>query len=72
MSEVQDYMIHQFLMKNNGKAKRQEIIRALGENEETKRIIEEKIMTMERFGIVTIDGDLVIIKQKERESNRIS
>jgi hypothetical protein len=66
MSEVQDYMIHQFLMKNNGKAKRQEIIRALGENEETKRIIEEKITTMERFGIVTIDGDLVTIKQREK------
>jgi hypothetical protein len=66
MSEVQDYMIHQFLMKNSGKAKRQEIIRALGENEETKRVVEEKIMMMARFGIVTIDGDLVIIKQKEK------
>ena len=66
MSEVQDYMIHQFLIKNNGKAKRQEIIRALGENEETKRIVEEKITMMARFGIVTIDGDLVIIKQREK------
>ncbi len=66
MSEVQDYMIHQFLMKNNGKAKRQEIIHTFGENEETKRIVEEKITMMARFGIVTIDGDLVIMKQREK------
>jgi hypothetical protein len=66
MSEVQDYMIHQYLIKNNGKAKRQEIIRAFGENEETKRIVEEKITMMARFGVVTIDGDLVIIKQREK------
>ncbi|MEM2851436.1 MAG: hypothetical protein QXW18_06515 [Candidatus Bathyarchaeia archaeon] len=67
MSGVQDYMIHQFLTKNNGKAKRQEIIRALGKTEETKRIVEEKISTMARFGIVTIDGDLVTIKRREKE-----
>jgi len=59
-------MIHQFFMKNDGKAKRQEIIRAFGENEETKRIVEEKITMMARFGLVTIDGDLVIIKQREK------
>jgi hypothetical protein len=34
-------------MKNNGKAKRREIIRALGTNEEIKRIIEEKIIILE-------------------------
>ena len=66
MSEIQDYMIHQFLTKNNGKAKRREIIRALGTNEETKRIIEERIMMMARFGIVSIDEDTVTIKQKEK------
>ena len=62
MLEVQDYMIHQFFMKNKGKAKRQAIIRALGKNEETKRIVEEKITMMARFGIVTFEGNLVIIK----------
>ncbi len=66
MSEIQDYMIHQFLIENKGKAKRQDIIRALGKNEETKRIVEEKISMMARFGIVTIDGDLVVIKQREK------
>ena len=67
MSEVQDYMIHQFLMKNNGKATRQEIIYALGKSAEAKRIVEEKISMMARFGIVTIDGDLVIMKRREKE-----
>ena len=43
MSEVQDYMIYQFLKENGGKAKRQEIIRALGQNEETKRVVKEKL-----------------------------
>ena len=66
MSKVQDYTIHQFLMKNNGKATRQEIIHALGENEETKRIVEEKISTMARFGVITVEGDLVTIKQREK------
>jgi len=67
MSEVQDYMIHQFLMKNNGKATRQEIIRALGKDIETKRTVEEKISMMARFGIVTVDGDLVTVKRREKE-----
>lgn len=67
MSEVHDYMIHQFLMKNNGKATRQEIVQALGKGENAKRIIEEKISIMARFGIVTVDGDLVTIKRREKE-----
>jgi predicted transcriptional regulator len=66
MSIVQDYTIYQFLTKNNGKATIQEIIRALGEDEETKRIIEEKISNMARFGLITIEGDMITIKQGER------
>lgn len=65
MSEVQDYMIHQFLREKNGKATRKQIIDALGKNEESKRIVGEKISMMARFGIVTIDGDMVIIKRRE-------
>ncbi len=65
MSEVQDYMIHQFLMKNNGRARRQEIVDALGKNEEAKQIVREKISMMVRFGIATTDGDFIIIKRRE-------
>jgi len=64
LSGVQDYMIHQFLMKNNGKATKQQIIEALGKSEEDKRVVREKIMMMARFGIVSIDGDLVTIKRR--------
>ena len=65
MSEVQDYMIHQFLVKNNGKATKQQILEALGKNEESKRVVREKLMMMERFGIISIKGDLVSIKSRE-------
>jgi len=47
-------MIHQFLVKNNGKATKQEILDALGNNEEARRLIEEKLLMMERFGVITI------------------
>ena len=67
MSTIQDYTIHQFLTKNNGKATIQEIIQALGDDEETKRIIEEKISTMARFGLITIEGDTITIKQREKD-----
>jgi hypothetical protein len=70
MSKVQDYTIHQFLTKNDVKATIQEIIRALGEDEETKRIIEEKISNMTRFGLITIEGDMITIKQGEKERGR--
>ena len=58
-------MIHRFLMTNNGKATMQQIIEALGKSEEDKNVVEEKIMMMQRFGIVTVDGDLVTIKRRD-------
>lgn len=57
-------MIHRFLVKNNGKATMQQIIEALAKNEEAKSIIGEKIMMMQRFGIVSVDGDLVTITRR--------
>jgi len=54
MSDVQDYMMHQFLIKNNGRAKRQEIIDALRQSEEAKQIVKEKKLIV-RFGIVSTD-----------------
>jgi len=58
-------MIYQFLLNRNGRARRHEIIEALGKKEEEKQIVREKISMMERFGIVTIKGDLVTIKGKQ-------
>lgn len=57
-------MIHQFLVKNNGKATKREILDALGKDEEARRIVEEKLSMMERFGLVTIKGDLVTLKRR--------
>jgi len=64
LSGISDYMIHQFLVKNNGKATRREILDALGKDEETRRIVEEKLSMMQRFGLVTIDGDLVALEKR--------
>lgn len=56
---VQDYIIHRFIRERGGKASKQEILEALGSDKDSKRIIEEKLTMMERFGIVVIDGDVV-------------
>ena len=49
---VQDYMIHKFLRECDGKATKQEDLEALGSNE-------DRLMIMQRMGIVVIDGDIV-------------
>jgi len=59
---VQDYMIHKFVRERGGKASKQDIFEALGTDEETKRIIGEKLTMMARFGIITIKGDVIRIK----------
>lgn len=64
MSEIQDYMIYRFLMGRNGKASKQEIMNALAKNEEEKRIVEEKLSMMERFGLIKIEGNRIIIKER--------
>jgi len=59
---VQDYIIHRFIRESGGKAMKREILEALGCDEESKRMIEEKLTMMERFGIVAIEGDNIRIK----------
>jgi len=56
-------MIHRFLREKNGKATIQEIFNALSSNDEDKRLIIEKIRMMERFGMVTVEGNLVTIRK---------
>lgn len=62
LSSIQDYMIHRFIRENNGRATMAEILKALGKSEEDKRLIREKIRMMERFGMLTVKGDIVSIK----------
>ena len=45
-----------------GSALRDEIYRALGDDAESRRRIDERLRMMERFGLVVIDGEEVKIK----------
>lgn len=45
-----------------GSASRDEIYRALGDDAESRRRIDERLRMMERFGLVVIDGEEVKIK----------
>ena len=62
MSEIYEYMIHDFLMKSGGSASKEEIYRAFGGSTEAKRMIDEKLRMMERFGIVIIEKEEVRLK----------
>jgi len=59
---VQDYKIHRFIREKGGKATKKEILEALGSDKESKRLIEEKLGMMARFGLITINRDEVTIK----------
>lgn len=61
---IQEYMIHRFIREHGGEATKQQIFETLGNDDESKRIIEEKLRMMERFGLVIIDGEEV--KTRER------
>lgn len=62
MAAVQDYMIYNILKNQGGRATRQQIFDALGDDEESRRAIKEKLTTMERFGIIAVEGDEVTIR----------
>ena len=59
---IQDYKIHRFIREQGGKTTKKEIFEALGSDKESKRLIEDKLMMMARFGLITINGDEVTIK----------
>ena len=63
-SRTTDHAIYQFLTENNGGAtKREELFDVFGLNEEVKRIVQEKLLMMERFGLITIQGDLITVRK---------
>lgn len=59
---IQDYKIHRFIREKGGKVRKKEILEAFGSNKESKRLIEEKLTMMARFGLITINRDEVTIK----------
>ena len=61
MSEIFEYKIHDFLRRSGGSSK-EEIYKAFGEDIEAKRIIDEKLRMMERFGLIIIEKEEVRLK----------
>ena len=62
MARVYEYTIHRFLRERGGSASKKEIYRALGDDDESRRLIDEKLRMMERFGLIVIDREEVNIK----------
>ena len=59
---VQEYVIHRFIKGQGGKTSKKAIYTALGDNAESRRIIDEKLSMMERFGLIIIDEEEVEVK----------
>jgi len=55
-------MIHRFLRDRGGSASKKEIYKALGDDDASRRMIDDKLRMMERFGLVIIDGEGVKVK----------
>jgi len=62
LAEIRDRDIYSFIKEGGGRATRRRIFEALGDDEESRKTIEEKLMMMARMGIVIIEGDEVRIR----------
>ena len=58
---VHEHVIWKFIKDRGGRATKQQILKALGDDEESGKSIEEKLRTMETMRIVVIEGDEVRI-----------
>ena len=61
MSETHEHVIWRFIKDREGRATKQQILEALGDGEELRKDIEEKLRTMATMRIVVIEGDAVRI-----------
>jgi DNA-binding HxlR family transcriptional regulator len=62
MAVVYEYVIHRFLRERGGSASKEEIYKALGDDDASRRMINDKLRMMERFGLVIINGEEVKVK----------
>ena len=62
MTVIFEHVIHRFLRERGGSASKKEIYKALGDDSESRRMIDDKLKMMERFGLVIIDGEEVKVK----------
>lgn len=64
MAVIYEYAIHRFLRERGGSASKKEIYKALGDDTDaSRRMIDERLRMMERFGLIVIDGEKVEAKQ---------
>jgi len=61
---IHEHMIHRFPREHGGSALKKEIYGAFGDGAESRGTIDEKLRTMERFGLIIIDGEEVRIRQE--------
>lgn len=61
IAAIQDYMIYNVLRDRGGRATKEQIVEALGGGDEVRRVVEEKLRMMARFGLVVVEGDTVKI-----------
>ncbi len=61
VAAIQDYMIFNVIRGRGGRATKTEIFEALGGGDEVRRVVEEKLSMMARFGLVVVEGDAVKI-----------
>jgi len=61
---IDDHVVHRFLRKHGGSALKKEIYGAFGDDAESRRMVDDKLRTMERFGLVLIDGEEVKISHE--------
>ena len=62
MAGIYEHTIHRFLRERGGSASKREIYKALGDDDTSRTMIDEKLSMMERFGLVIIDGEEVKVK----------
>ncbi len=62
MAVIFEHVIHRFLREHGGSALKKEIYKALGDDSESRRTIDDKLRMMERFGLVIINGEEVKVK----------
>jgi DNA-binding HxlR family transcriptional regulator len=62
MAEIYEHVIHKFLRAHGGSASKNEIYKALGDDVASRKMIDEKLRMMERFGLIVVDGEKVNVK----------
>ena len=70
MAEIFEHAIHRFLNEKGGRSSKEKIYEALGNDARRRKIIDEKLSMMERFGLIIVDGEEVKIKKEPSASPR--